>query len=164
MRVLHVLLALLALFAAPVASAVAEEWGHYVNERFGVEADVPPGFAPGQPPVNGDGLGFSTPTAELRIYGSFLVDTDFEGQVKKEIGWRRDDGWAVSYEAVTPGWASYSGKRGNRIFYVRAIRMCGGDIIGEFDFEYPASDVVKYDPVVERLVRSLRDSGKGWQC
>jgi hypothetical protein len=156
-------IAMLAL-AAVAPLVLADEWNHYVNERFGVAADVPPGFTAGRPPVNGDGLGFSTPTAELRIYGGLLVDTDFEGQVNKEIGWRQDDGWAVTDQAVTPGWASYSGRRGNRIFYVRAIRMCGGDIIGEFDFEYPAADVRKYDPVVERLVRSLRDSGTGWQC
>jgi hypothetical protein len=144
--------------------ALAGGWGHYVNERYGVEADVPPGFTAGRPPVNGDGLGFTTSTADLRITGAFIIDTDFEGEVRKEIGWREDDGWNVTYQAITPSWATYSGKRGNRIFYIRAIRMCGGEIIGEFDLEYAAADVAAYDPIVSRLAGSLRDSGTGWQC
>jgi hypothetical protein len=95
---------------------------------------------------------------------TFIIDTDFEGEVRKEIGWREDDGWNVTYQAITPSWATYSGKRGNRIFYIRAIRMCGGEIIGEFDLEYAAADVAAYDPIVSRLAGSLRDSGTGWQC
>lgn len=151
-----------AAFAEP--GARADDWQHYVNERFGVEADVPPGFTAQPPPVNGDGLGFKTPTAELRIYGSLIIETDFEGQVSKEIGWTEDDGWAVTYKAVTPGWASYSGKMGSRILYVRAIPMCGGDVIGEFTLEYSVADLKKFDPIITRLVHSLKDSGTGWQC
>ena len=159
---MRILLALiLALCAAPVCAA---EWGHYVNERFGVEADVPPGFSPGAPPVNGDGLGFSTPTAALSIHGSLIVEGDFESNVRQRIQWNEDDGWAITYEATTPSWASWSGKKGSRILYVRAIRMCGGTIYGAFELEYMEADRKAFDPVVERLVRSLKDSGTGWQC
>jgi len=156
---------LLALILALVASpALAAEWGHYVNERFGVEADVPPGFTAGSPPANGDGLGFSTPTASLAIYGSLIVEGDFESTVTQRIRWSQDDGWTITYQASTPGWASWSGKRGSRILYVRAIRMCGGDMYGAFELEYSQADLKAFDPVVERLVRSLKDSGSGWQC
>ncbi|RYH00582.1 MAG: hypothetical protein EON57_10905 [Alphaproteobacteria bacterium] len=152
---------LLALFATPLYAA---EWGHYVNERFGVEADVPPGFAPGTEPANGDGLGFSTPTAQLSIYGSLIVEGDFESAVAQRMQWTKDDGWAITYQAVTPSWASWSGKRGSRILYVRAIRMCDGEMYGAFELEYSEADLKAFDPVVGRLVRSLKDSGTGWQC
>jgi hypothetical protein len=159
---MRTLLALiLALLATPTLAA---DWGHYVNERFGVEADVPPDFAPGAPPANGDGLGFSTPTASLSIYGSLIVEGDFESTVRQRIQWNKDDGWAITYEASTPSWASWSGKKGSRILYVRAIRMCNGDMYGAFELEYSTADLKAFDPVVERLVRSLRDSGTGWQC
>jgi hypothetical protein len=161
------LLAALGFVAASLATpsaAHAADWGHYVNERFGVEADVPPGFAPGEPPANGDGLGFSTPTAKLGIFGSLISEGDFESNVHDRIGWSEADGWAITYQAVTPGWASWSGTRGSRILYVRAISMCGGDIIGAFEFEYSQADRAEFDPVVERLVGSLKDSGTGWQC
>jgi len=156
---------LLALLLALVVSpAIAAEWGHYVNERFGVEADVPPGFSPGAPPANGDGLGFSTPTAQLSIYGSLIVEGDFESTVAQRIKWNEDDGWNITYKATTPGWATWSGKKGGRILYVRAIRMCGGDMYGAFELEYSSADLRAFDPVVERLVSSLKDSGTGWQC
>ena len=149
------------LLATPVLAA---DWGHYVNERFGVEADVPPGFEAGAPPENGDGLGFSTPTAKLSIYGSLIVEGDFESMVRQAIEWNEDDGWAITYEASTPGWASWSGKKGGRVLYVRAIRMCGGEAYGAFELEYSEADLRAFDPVVDRLVGSLSDSGTGWQC
>ncbi len=159
---MHRIFALIvALLATPVLAA---EWGHYVNERFGVEADVPPGFVAGQPPANGDGLGFSTPTARLSIHGSLIVEGDFESVVAQRMQWTAEDGWAITYQAVTPGWASWSGKRGSRILYARAIRICDGAALGAFDLEYSEADRKAFDPVVERLVSSLRDSGSGWQC
>lgn len=152
------------MFFATTFAAPAAEWGHYVNERFGVEADVPPGFVAGAPPVNGDGLGFSTPTARLGIFGSLIVEGDFESEVANRIGWAAGDGWAITYKATTPGWATWSGTRGSRILYVRAIRMCDGAIIGAFELEYSQAERAKFDLIVERLGRSLGDSGSGWQC
>ena len=156
-----ILALILALLAVPTAAA---EWGHYVNERFGVEADVPPGFEPGAEPTNGDGLHFSTPTAELAIYGSFLVAGDFEAEANQQIDYAKADGWGITYQAVTPSWAVWSGKRGGRILYVRAVPICGGSGIGAFQLSYMEADLQRFDPVVERLGRSLRDSGTGWQC
>jgi hypothetical protein len=150
-----------ALLATPVLAA---DWGHYVNERFGVEADVPPGFEAGAPPANGDGLGFSTPTATLSIYGSLIVEGDFESTARQAMEWNKDDGWNITYEASTPSWASWSGRKRSRVLYVRAIRMCDGGIFGAFELEYSEADLREFDPVVDRLVRSLRDSGTGWQC
>lgn len=157
----NLLALIIALAAGPSPAA---DWGHYVNERFGVEADVPPGFAAEAPPANGDGLGFSTPTASLSIYGSLIVEGDFESTVRQNTQWNKDDGWNITYEASTPSWASWSGKKGSRVFYVRAIEMCGGDVFGAFQLEYSEADLRAFDPVVERLVRSLKDSGTGWQC
>lgn len=162
LRGMRVILALvLALFARPVA---AQEWGHYANERFGVEVDVPPGFQQDEPPANGDGLRFSTPTAELAVFGSFMAAEDFEADVAQQIKYAEDDGWNITYQAVTPGWASWSGRRGSRILYARAVPICGGAAIGAFQLTYMEADLKAFDPVVERLVRSLRDSGSGWQC
>jgi hypothetical protein len=80
------------------------------------------------------------------------------------MAWNTEDGWNITYQAARPGWASWSGKQGSRILYVRAIRMCGGDIYGAFELEYSDADLTKFNPIVDRLVSSLRDSGTGWQC
>lgn len=152
---------LLALSAAP---ALAAEWGHYVNERFGVEADVPPGFGADEPSANGDGQRFSTPTARLAIYGSLIDEGDFESAVAQRQQWTETDGWNITYQARSPSWAIWSGKRGSRILYARAIRICDGNVLGAFELEYSEADRVAFDAVVERLARSLRDTGAGWQC
>lgn len=144
--------------------AIGAEWGHYVNERFGVEADVPPGFEAGEPPANGDGLRFSTPTASVGIFGSLMAEGGFEADVQQRIKWSEDDGWAITYKSVTPQWASWSGTKGGRILYVRAIAMCGGSTIGAFEFEYSQADRKTLDAAVERMANSLKDSGTGWQC
>ena len=164
MKTLLAALMVVAAISATLSAAPAAEWGHYVNERFGVEADVPPGFAAGEPPANGDGMAFSTPTARLAIFGSLIAEGDFESEVAQRMGWAADEGWAISYQASTPGWATWSGTRGSRILYARAIAMCDGAIIGAFELEYSQVDRAAFDPVVNRLVTSLRDSGAGWQC
>ena len=151
-------------FALLAVPALAADWDHYVNERFGIEADVPPGFAPGAPPANGDGQGYATPTARLSIYGSLIVEDDFESNVAQRMAWNAQDGWNITYQATTPSWASWSGRKGGRILYVRAIRMCDGDAYGAFELEYSSADLKAFNPVVDRLVSSLRDSGTGWQC
>lgn len=155
---------LLTLAAAVATPALAADWGHYVNERFGVEADVPPGFEPGAEPINGDGLRFSTPTAALAVFGSLIDGGDFEREVAQRIRYAEDDGWGITYQAVTPGWAVWSGVQGSRILYVRAVPICGGAGIGAFEFTYMQADRKAFDPAVERIGRSLRDSGTGWQC
>ena len=161
---MRTLLVLSLMLMALVSPALAQDWGHYSNERFGVEVDIPPGFTPGPPPANGDGQRFTTPTAALAVFGSLIVDGDFESEVAQRLGWARDDGWTITYQASTPSWASWSGKKGSRVLYVRAISTCGGATIGAFELEYSEADLKAFDPVIERLVRSLGNSGNGWQC
>lgn len=151
----------LALFATP---SLAADWGHYVNERFGVEIDVPPGFQPGEPPANGDGMRFSTPTAELAVFGSMMTEGDFTDEAAQRQQWATEDGWAITYQASTPGWATWSGKKGSRILYARAIEMCDGATAGVFELSYSVADLKAFDAVINRLVRSLKNSGDGWQC
>lgn len=144
--------------------ALAADWSRYVNDRFGVALDVPPGFAPGEPPANGDGQGFSTPTASLSVFGSLIAEGGFEADVAQRKAWSTEDGWALTYETSTPGWAVWSGRQGSRILYARAIPLCGGAAVGVFELVYSTIDQQAFDPIVTRLTRSLHDAGSGWQC
>jgi hypothetical protein len=76
----------------------------------------------------------------------------------------REGGWSLSYERVTPGWASYSGTRNGIVVYARAIALCGGAQFASFQLEYPERDLSEMNPVVERMVRSLGPSGDGSGC
>ena len=146
------LAALLIAFAAP---AIADDWGRYENARFGYAVDVPPGFEGQGEADNGDGQVFSTPTAELRVYGGYIVEGDFEDEVKALQQTAVEAGWTITYQATAPRWASYSGTQGSRIFYARAIALCDG-AVAEFNLTYGRADLRAFDPVVERLVRSLK--------
>jgi hypothetical protein len=152
------LAAILMMLALPVAAA---EWGHYENARFGFAVDIPPEFGNAQEALNGDGRIYASGDgrAVLRIYGGNIVEADFEAALATAMGHAESDGWALSYQRVTPGWASYSGTRNGQILYARAIAACGGSQYASFELVYPAAEVRAYDPVVERLVRSLRATG-----
>jgi hypothetical protein len=95
----------------------------------------------------------------LTVWAGNIVDTDFSGEVNQRIASAQDEGWNITYQSSTPRWASYSGTRSGFVFYTRAIALCDGTQAAYFTFEYSKLDVVKLDPVVERLVQSLGGSG-----
>jgi hypothetical protein len=157
---------LIFLFALCMSPALAADWGSYENARFGHVVDVPPDFEWGEEAQNGDGRVFTKTdgTQLMRAYGGNIIEADFEAWVKAAMGYATDAGWALSYERVTPSWASYSGKRNGMILYARAISLCGGSQFASFELEYPERDIGAMDAVVDRLVGSLRESGGGVGC
>ena len=67
----------------------------------------------------------------------------------------RADGWSISYETRKAGKASWSGSRGGKIFYARAVKGCD-DSAAFFRIEYDRARLEAYDPIVNRLVKTLR--------
>ena len=146
------------LFALVALPAAAADWQRYENARFGYVIDVPPDFAWGREADNGDGREFTSPDGlqTLSVFGGMVTGEDFEATVRIGLQIASADGWALSYERVTPSWASFSATRNGMIRYVRVIAACGGTQLASFYFEYPEAALKASDPVVERLVRSLK--------
>ena len=144
--------------------AMAADWGHYTNVRFGYAIDVPPGFLAQGESDNGDGQVFKTPTAALAVFGGNVVEADFEAEVTAREGYASDDGWAITYQVSTPQKASWSGKRGARILYGRMIALCGGAQFGSFQLEYSSADLKAFNPIVDRLVSSLKATDGSGSC
>jgi hypothetical protein len=144
-------------FVVFATSALAGEWSGYENSRFGYVIDVPPDFSGTGEAENGDGQIFRSAdgTQLLRVYGGNILEAGFEASVQAAMGHAADAGWSLSYERVTPSWASYSGTRNGMVLYARAIALCGGSQYAAFELEYPEVDLSKLDPVVNRLVQSL---------
>ena len=160
MRALLFTIALL--FSLP---AFAADWGGYENARFGFFVEVPPDFEPQGEAANGDGQVFaSTWGGLLRVYGGNVLDGTFETSINEAMGFAEEAGWSLSYERVTPTWASFSGTKSGRILYARAIALCGGTQFASFELEYPRAELEPMHSVVERLVRSLRPTGRGVTC
>ena len=158
---MRLLLALLLLIPLP---AFAADWGHYTNTRFGYAVDVPPRFVAQGESDNGDGQVFKTPTAVLTVFGGNVMETDFEAEVAQREQFAKDEGWAITYQVSSPQKASWSGKRGGRILYGRMIALCGGQQFASFELEYSGADLKAFNPVVDRLVSSLRATEGSASC
>jgi hypothetical protein len=158
----QILTAFALLLATPVLAA---GWGSYENARFGYIVEVPPSYEGEGEADNGDGQIFTSDdgTQLLRVYGGNALD-GFEATVNTAMGYARDDGWNLSYERVTPRWASFSGTKNGMIVYARAISLCGGEQYASFELQYPKRDLKPMNAVVERLVASFEATGNGASC
>lgn len=136
--------------------AAAEDWLVYGNERFGYRIDLPPGLEWGREADNGDGISLRAGATRIAIYGAYDVGADFEAMARSARDSLTAEGWGLSYEAVTPGWASFSGTMGARILYKRLTRLCEATAYAGFDLVYSRQDRAKVEPAIDRMVRSLR--------
>lgn len=145
---------LIALFATP---AFAQDWQQYDNARFGYSIDVPPGFSGQGESENGDGQAFAADgkPIDLLVWGGQALE-GFEAEIAQRMAWDEDEAWNITYQATTPRWASWSAIKGFRILYQRMVLLCDGTRYAAFRAEYSVTDSAEMDPVVERLVRSLR--------
>src|SRR3954470_20475001 len=96
---MRLLLALLLMLPLP---AVAADWGHYTNARFGYVIDVPPGFVAQGEADNGDGQVFKMPTATLTVFGGNVMEADFESEVVARERYAEQEKWAITYQVSTP--------------------------------------------------------------
>lgn len=145
------------LVLAPLTHAA--EWSRYANTRFQYSVSVPPGFSPVSEADDGDGGVSTSPDerSELRVWGGYIPDGDFKTEIAARIDRDRMDGWSISYEQRKTHSASWSGSRGDRILYMRSIAGCDGAAV-YFRLEYDRADMKAFDPIVARLVKSLRSA------
>lgn len=152
MIVRFVLFLLMLLFPA---AASAQTWEPYANARFGFAVDVPPGFTLVQEAGNGDGRTYAKGEAKLLIWAHYLTTGPFEEEVASRRKSYQQEGWDLSYDRQTAGWASLSGTLIDSILYHRMIALCD-DAVASFVLEYPQSMKAEMSPFVGKLVKSLR--------
>jgi len=152
-----------------VSQANAQEWQLFDMKRFGFVFDVPPDFQltdsygfdvpPDTDQYGDDGTDgavfLASDGAILTVWGISLEDRDFLTQVREQIRQTEEHGWKITYKRLTPNWVSYSGIKDDQIRYVRATAVCD-DRAAFFLVDYGRDKKVLYDPVVVRMVRSLR--------
>ncbi|MEQ1945154.1 hypothetical protein ABMA32_22305 [Mesorhizobium sp. VNQ89] len=135
-------------------------WTLYGNPRFGFWIDVPPGFSGIEESANGDGgiAKSADGNAELSVWGSHLPDGNFQSEVRERIELTQSYGWQITYEKTDKSWATWSGTKGARVMYERAIATCGS-ASAFFLLEYDKADIAKFDPLIKRLVESFKPGG-----
>lgn len=145
---------LLALLPLLPASAFAAEWQSYTNARYGFAVEIPPGFTLVQDADNGDGRTYANSEAKLLVWAHHLTAGPFEEEVADRRATYRQEGWDLSYDRQTAGWASLSGTLIDSILYHRVIALCD-DAVASFVLEYPQTMKAEISPFVGRLVKSL---------
>lgn len=146
---------LLLLFLALPGAAFAQGWEAYVNARFGFAVEIPPGFTFVREAYNGDGRTYAKGEAKLSIWANHLATGPFGEEVADRRNTYLQEGWDLSYDRQTTGWASLSGTLVDSILYHRIIALCD-DAAASFVLEYPQSMKAEISPFVGRLVKSLR--------
>ena len=163
MRPLFALIALITL-SQP---ALAQAWQPYDNERFGFRLSVPPGFdLAAAPPATGDGVTLANKqgTQRLLAWGGHVTEADFSAEAEARMASDAGEGWAITYRAATPGWASWSGSRNGIVLYTRMIALCAGSQFAAFQLTYPQRDIAAMNRVVERLAGGLAGTGQSLSC
>ena len=136
----------------------AADWGRYGNARFGYRIDIPPGFSSVREADNGDG-GISLRAdgrSRLLVWrNAIAAGPDFPSDVASRIDRDKADGWSITYQKRSSGWAAWSARKGDRILYQRGIPLYGGKA-AYFRLEYDRWQTVTFNSQIPKLVKSLR--------
>jgi hypothetical protein len=151
----------LVLVAGIASVPAAESWRVYANERFGATADVPAGWKAGDPPENGDGLGFTSPDGEATEIVSGALNISGTVAEAMAIYTTPNDGETITYKSVGKRSVVVSGTAGERIFYRKSILTCRDQIWGSISLEYPAAKKAAYDSIVRHVAGSLHPGESG---
>ncbi len=141
---------------AALAAHAARGWARYQNDRYGYSIELAPGFSPVREADNRDG-GTSKSTqgnATLAVWGTNLLVDSFKSDVNSRIESASSDGWEISYKSVKTRRASWSGSRGDRIFYAHGAPGCDGQA-AYFQIDYDASAKDDFDAIIRRMVKSF---------
>ena len=149
---------ILALLTSP---AFGQGWDHYDNGRYGYSIEVPPEFAGDGESDNGDGQSFydATGAKGLLVWGGNLMG-EFEDEVAAVRDYAQaENGWNIANQTTTPRWADFTAVKGSRMLRQRMILLCDGASYAAFRAEYSVADVAEMEPVIDKLVLTLRGGG-----
>lgn len=138
--------------AAPHPAADGHAWRDYVNVRYGYTLCVPSDLLKAQEEApNGDGRTFTAPDgAELAVFGRNNVDgRTLAAAVKADEAVLSGADGRVTYRASGKGWAVYSGRNAQAIFYSKTFLR--GDQLVIMQLKYPPADEVRYTQVLSHL-------------
>ena len=147
-----------ALIALP---AFAQGWDVYRSARFAYRSSIPPGYSGNGESDNGDGQVFDNPGTmqTLTVWGAYMLEESFEAEVAASIGYAEQDGFNISFQTVTPEWASFSGVMGDRQFIRRMILLCDRESTASFTLQFSSREAADIKDVAQRLAQDFRPLG-----
>jgi hypothetical protein len=150
LRHMRLVLVLLAVLTVPAMAAIG--WADYDNSQFGYRGGVPSGFSGYGEDESGAGEIFDRqPTMQVLSYWAEAVSGDFEHAVEATLANLEQQGWNVSFQTVTPDWASITGIMGSRRVQLRLILLCDRKSVATMTLQYSAAEAADIKPMVEEL-------------
>jgi hypothetical protein len=149
---------LTAVVLAPGA-ARADEWKTYRNPRFDFSFEYPGWFTAADTSENSDGSRFEAKDgAAILAYGSWNAMDDKPLTIEQHEAFVRgnDDYSGLTYRFADAKTLVLSGLRGDTIFYEKYALVRDDDLILNLQITYPARLKDKYDPLIDRIAKSLR--------
>lgn len=150
------------LYAADPIKNVQTKYGTYTNTRFQFKVIYPKELLiPGEPYENNDGLGFESKDKEIKmtVWGGYnsLMET------LQEMAMRYvEDGDTVTYKLLKNSIAVISGKRGDKIYYLKVLLFKDekdSEDTGTFIcflIEYPEKSKSVWDKITGKCADSLK--------
>lgn len=142
------------------ANAQDAGWRTYLNERFGSRIEYPASiFSPEPPPENGDGRRFKSRDAEFTISAGYNVIPDTLQSLENSLR-HPDPGSPADFANVTYRLSKgdvlvLSGFRADKVYYDKFVFTRDHETIHHFAITYPATAKSIYDPIVERMSKSM---------
>lgn len=136
-------------------TGAAQTLREYFDGGTGTLALVPADWQPSGDDPKWEGTRFFSRDREawLAVWGKRDIEHTprvYQKMVAEAAGDR------VTYSRRGQNWFVVSGFKGDRIFYVKAIRRCGRETWHQVAFEYPAERKRAYDSLVTAVSQSLR--------
>jgi hypothetical protein len=134
---------------------------HARNSYGDPAAAVPPGWQLQPPDPNWSGKRFVSPDGAgwFALYAT-PVDREPIAAHMKTVAFA--DGEEITDLAGRPGWLAVTGRKGDRVFYRKAVLGCGGKIWRHVAFEYPADAKRRMERFVAHAADALDgDEGEG---
>jgi hypothetical protein len=140
------------------AAALADDWVHYVDEKYGYEIDIPPGFERVRDPALGPKTyRYKTSVADLFIDTSYQRADTFEADELKGLQTGQEFFHiTVLEQIITPVEALLLINYGDQQVRAKKIVLCGRDYVTRYQLQYFAANAALYAPVIERLDRSFK--------
>lgn len=159
---MRILFAIVLFALAVAAPAQAQGFRQFEEERFGTTALVPDDWRKLPADSRWEGTRFLAPDGQglLVIYGVPATgDAEEHFRTMSVLPGER-----VTYTRRAARWFVVSGFKGDRIFYRRGLRACGGKVWHHIAFEYPSEMKRVYDRIVTYVSRSLQPGDPDEDC
>ena len=135
-------------------SAQAQQTETYLNQRFGFSVAYPKDLLqPQGESQNGDGQKFKAKQGkgELSVWSSHNA---LDQTIQEAFQSYSKPPFQPTYKIIKPTWYLFSGLDRGNVIYQKGILQ--GGIFTTILFEYPTSEKPTWDPLISKIVNSLR--------